>query len=59
MQIRFADNRTAGDYALVLPVSGKDRSSLAQLGSARNAVEAALDRSRFEGEAASTSEQFV
>ena len=28
MQIRFADSRPTGDYALVLPVAGKDRSSL-------------------------------
>ena len=28
MQIRFADRRPTGDYALVLPVAGKDRSTL-------------------------------
>ena len=32
MQIRFADTRPAGDYALVVPVAGKDRSSLDALG---------------------------
>src|SRR5947208_2521393 len=32
MEIRFADRRPEGDYALVLPVAGKDRSSLASLG---------------------------
>ena len=59
MQIRFADSRPAGDYALVLPVAGKDRSRLAGLGASQQAVLAALDRQRFEGEASSASEQFI
>src|SRR6476661_10259471 len=59
MQIRFADSRPTGDYALVLPVAGKDRSSLASLGASKNAVSAALDRQRFEGDASSASEQFI
>jgi leucyl aminopeptidase len=59
MDIRFADRRPEGDYALVLPVAGKDRSSLASLGAAQQAVATALDRQRFEGEAAGVSEQFV
>jgi leucyl aminopeptidase len=59
MQIRFAASRPAGDYALVLSVPGKDRSSLASLGAAQPAVAAALDRQRFEGEPASVSEQFI
>jgi leucyl aminopeptidase len=59
MQIRFADRRPEGDYALVLPVAGKDRSSLASLGPAQQAVATALDRQRFEGDASSASEQFV
>ena len=59
MQIRFADARPEGDYALVLPVRGKDRSSLASLGASQSAVAGALDRQRFEGEAASASEQFI
>ncbi len=58
MKIRFADRRPTGDYALVLPVSGKDRSSLALLGQSQHAVAAALDRSRFEGEPSTASEQF-
>jgi hypothetical protein len=45
MQIRFADRRPEGDYALVLPVAGKDRSSLNSLGAAQAAITAALDRS--------------
>jgi len=59
MQIRFADSRPAGDYALVLPIGGKDRSSLKSLGASQQAVSGGLDRQRFEGEASTTSEQFV
>ena len=59
MQVRFADSRPAGDYALVLPIQGKDRSVLGSLGSAQQSVAAALDRQRFEGEGSSISEQFV
>jgi leucyl aminopeptidase len=59
MQIRFADSRPTGDYALVLPISGKDRSGLASLGAAQKAVGAALDRQRFEGDGSSVSEQFI
>src|SRR3954451_5417608 len=59
MQIRFADTRPEGDYALVLPVAGKDRSALKSLGAGQQTVSAALDRQRFEGDAASVSEQFI
>jgi leucyl aminopeptidase len=59
MQIRFADTRPQGDYALVIPVAGKDRSTLASLGGSQQAVAAALDRQRFEGEGSSVSEQFI
>ena len=59
MKIRFADNRPAGDFALVLPVAGKNRSALEALGDARTQVEAALNRQRFEGEGASAAELFV
>ncbi|MGN6850732.1 MAG: leucyl aminopeptidase [Sphingomicrobium sp.] len=59
MKIRFADSRPEGDFALVLPVPGKDRSSLGSLGSSQQAVSSALDRQRFEGEASNVSEQFV
>ena len=59
MQIRFADNRPSADYALVLPVAGKDRASLASLGAAQQAIGTALDRQRFEGEGSNISEQFV
>lgn len=59
MEIRFAESRPGGDYALVLPVAGKDRKSLTSLGPAQQSVAAALDRQRFEGEASSVSETFV
>src|SRR4051812_7350758 len=59
MQIRFADRRPEGDFALVLPVAGKDRSALAALGAAQGSVSAALDRQRFEGDASAASEQFI
>ena len=59
MKIEFADARPQGEYALVLPVAGKDRSGLGSLGQAQQAVSAALDRQRFEGEASSVSEQFI
>ncbi len=59
MKIVFADRRPDGEYALVLPVAGKDRSSLASLGAAQQTVAAALNRQRFEGDASSVAEQFV
>src|SRR5579884_1784750 len=59
MKIRFADDRPEGDFALVLPIAGNDRSSLRALGSSQQAVATALDRQRFEGEASSVSEQFI
>jgi len=58
MKISFADRRPDGDYALVLPVAGKDRSSLNSLGSAQAILAGALDRQRFEGDAGSAVEQF-
>ena len=59
MQISFADRRPEGDYALALPVAGKDRKSLDSLGAGLAAVTAALDRQRFEGDASGIAEQFV
>ena len=59
MQISFAAVRPEGDYALVLPVAGKDRSTLGSLGQSQGSVAAALERQRFEGEASSAAEQFV
>src|SRR4051794_13948727 len=59
MQIRFAETRPEGEYALVLPVAGKSRSALGALGPAQQSVVAALDRQRFEGDAQSVSEHFI
>ena len=59
MKISFADRRPDGEYALVLPVAGKDRSSLASLGAAEQTMVGALDRQRFEGDASAVAEQFV
>src|SRR4029078_1535029 len=59
MQIRFADNRPEGDYALVLPVAGKDRSTLNSLGPAQAGGGFALDRQRLDGETASAAELFI
>ena len=35
MEIRFAESRPSGDFALVLPIAGKDRSSLGSLGASQ------------------------
>jgi leucyl aminopeptidase len=59
MQIRFADARPTGDFALVLPAAGALRPAFDSLGAARAGVEAALKRSRFEGESGSVVEYFL
>jgi len=59
MQVRFADSRPAGDYALVLPVAGKDRRALDSLGPDRAAVDAAIARQRFDGDSGSAAELFI
>ena len=59
MKIRFADRLPAGDFALVVPVAGKNRDSLERLGEDRAGVEATLTRQRFEGEAATAAEHFL
>jgi leucyl aminopeptidase len=59
MQISFADSRPKGDFALVLPAAGKNRIALDSLGSDRTAVDAALNRQRFEGDSGSVAELFV
>ena len=59
MKIRFADRLPAGDFALVVPVAGKNRDSLDRLGDDRAGVEATLTRQRFEGEAATAAEHFL
>jgi leucyl aminopeptidase len=59
MKIRFADSRPSGDFALVLPVSGKNRIALDSLGADRAAVDAALKSQRFEGDSGSSAELFI
>ena len=59
MQIRFADTRPAGDFALVLPAQGSKRPGVQGLGDAQPSVEAALKRSRFDGESGAVVEQFL
>jgi leucyl aminopeptidase len=59
MQIRFADRLPAGDYALVVPIAGKDRAPLAALGADRAEVEAALARQRFDGDTGTAAEHFL
>ncbi|WP_294172812.1 leucyl aminopeptidase [uncultured Sphingomonas sp.] len=59
MQISFAGSRPTGSYALILPVAGSNRDSLASLGEERAAVETAARSQRFEGEAGGSAEAFV
>ena len=59
MQIRFADSRPTGDYALVLPIAGKDQKALASVGGAESAIRTALERQRFEGETSSAAEHYA
>jgi leucyl aminopeptidase len=59
MEISFSATRPSGDYALVLPVGGKDQAALTALGDQAAGVRAALARQRFEGEAASAVELFI
>ena len=59
MQIRFADARPTGDFALVLPAAGPTSPGLDSLGAAKAGVTAALKRSRFEGDAGSVVETFL
>jgi leucyl aminopeptidase len=59
MKIRFADSRPSGDFALVLPVSGKNRIALDSLGADRKSVDAALKSQRFDGDSGSSAELFV
>ena len=56
MKISFADTRPDGDFALVVPVSGKAGNS--QLSGMGGEVEASLARQRFDGEVGSAAEHF-
>ncbi len=59
MQIRFADSRPTGDFALVLPTAGNLRPGIDELGQAKAGVEAALKRSRFESDGNGVVEYFL
>ena len=59
MKISFAATRPAGDYALVIPSAGDNRPGLASIGDGGKAIEAALKRQRFEGDAAASVEHFL
>ena len=59
MKISFAATRPAGDYALVIPSAGNKRPGLKSLGAASSAVEAAIKRQRFDGEASSVVEHIL
>ena len=59
MQIRFADTRPSGDYALALPSAGNKRPGIDSLGDAKAGVEAALKRQRFDGDSGAICEHFV
>ena len=50
MQIRFAEQRPSGSFALILPAGATERGNLSSLGDERAAVEAAARAQRFEGE---------
>ena len=51
MQIRFADARPTGEFALVLPAAGNLRPGIDGLGAARAGVEAALKRNAWNRQA--------
>ena len=57
MKISFADSRPDGDYALVVPVAGKNGSDV--LRGVGGGIDAALGRQRFEGEPSAAAEHFV
>ncbi|MCL6682798.1 leucyl aminopeptidase [Sphingomonas alba] len=59
MKISFAATRPAGDYALVIPSAGDNRPGLASIGDDGKAIEAAIKRQRFEGDASASVEHFL
>lgn len=59
MQIRFADQRPSGAYALVVPTGSLERGNLSSLGEQRAAVEAAARGQRFEGEPGGVAESWI
>jgi len=59
MKISFAATLPAGDYALVIPSAGKKRPAMSSLGASSTAVEAAIKRQRFDGDASAAVEHFL
>ena len=59
MKISFAATRPAGEYALIIPSAGSKRPGLQSLGKASAAVEAAIKRQRFDGDASSVVEHIL
>ena len=59
MNISFADSRPTGDFALVLPVAGKDRSALASLGAAQTASARRSTASASKAKRRAPSEHFI
>jgi len=59
MQIRFADQRPSGDHSLVVPIPGADRGALDAIGAPRAALEAAMKRQRFDGEAGTSADHYL
>ena len=59
MKISFAATLPAGDYALVIPSAGKQRPGVSSLGPSGAAIEAALKRNRFDGDASAAVEHFL
>ncbi|MEO7410882.1 MAG: M17 family peptidase N-terminal domain-containing protein, partial [Sphingomicrobium sp.] len=57
MKISLADSRPEGDYALVVPVTGKSGSDV--LRALGGGIDAALTRQRFDGEPSAAAEHFV
>ncbi|MDQ3074565.1 MAG: leucyl aminopeptidase [Pseudomonadota bacterium] len=59
MQIRFVATRPSGDHALIVPIAGTARGGLDSFGAAKNGIEAAMKRQRFEGEAGSAADHYL
>jgi leucyl aminopeptidase len=59
MQIRFAAQRPSGDHSLVVPIAGSARGPLDSFGEAKNGIEEALKRQRFDGDSGSTADHYL
>ena len=59
MQVKFAESRPSGDFALVIPSAAANRPGAESLGGEKAKLEAALKQQRFEGESGTSAEVFV